>query len=34
VLAHALAGDAVARDGVRGILAGDVAREIRASVNL
>ena len=34
VLAHAMAGDAVARGGERGLLAGDVARELRASVNL
>ncbi len=34
VLAHALAGDAVARGGERGLLAGDVARELHACVNL
>ncbi|HTX24271.1 MAG TPA: NAD(P)H-hydrate dehydratase [Steroidobacteraceae bacterium] len=33
VLAHAMSGDAVARGGERGLLAGDVARELRASVN-
>ncbi|HEX7416682.1 MAG TPA: NAD(P)H-hydrate dehydratase [Steroidobacteraceae bacterium] len=34
VLAHALAGDAAARGGERGLLAGDVARELRTWVNL
>jgi hydroxyethylthiazole kinase-like uncharacterized protein yjeF len=34
VLAHALAGDAVARGGERGLLAGDVARELHSCVNL
>lgn len=33
VLVHALAGDALARMGERGLLAGDVARELRAWVN-
>jgi ADP-dependent NAD(P)H-hydrate dehydratase / NAD(P)H-hydrate epimerase len=34
VLAHAMAGDAVARTGERGLLASDVARELRTCVNL
>jgi hydroxyethylthiazole kinase-like uncharacterized protein yjeF len=34
VLAHALAGDAVARGGERGLLAGEVARELHSCVNL
>jgi NAD(P)H-hydrate epimerase len=34
VLVHAMAGDAVARTGERGLLATDVARELRTSVNL
>jgi hydroxyethylthiazole kinase-like uncharacterized protein yjeF len=34
VLVHAMAGDAVARSGERGLLAGDVARELRGCVNL
>lgn len=34
VLIHAMAGDAVARSGERGLLAGDVARELRDTVNL
>jgi len=34
VLVHALAGDAAARTGERGLLAGDVARELRNCVNL
>jgi NAD(P)H-hydrate epimerase len=34
VLAHALAGDAAARSGERGMLAGEVARELRTWVNL
>jgi ADP-dependent NAD(P)H-hydrate dehydratase / NAD(P)H-hydrate epimerase len=34
VLAHAMSGDVVARQGERGLLAGDVARELRACVNL
>lgn len=34
VLVHAMAGDAVARTGERGLLAGDVARELRTCVNL
>jgi hypothetical protein len=29
-----MAGDAVARSGERGLLAGDVARELRGCVNL
>lgn len=33
VLAHALAGDAAARDGQRGLLAGDVIEELRHCVN-
>jgi ADP-dependent NAD(P)H-hydrate dehydratase / NAD(P)H-hydrate epimerase len=33
VLVHALAGDALARSGERGLLAGDVARELRSWVN-
>lgn len=33
VQAHALAGDRVARDGERGVLAGDVGRALRAVVN-
>lgn len=34
VLVHAMAGDAAARGGERGLLAGDVARELHHSVNL
>jgi ADP-dependent NAD(P)H-hydrate dehydratase / NAD(P)H-hydrate epimerase len=34
VLVHAMAGDAAARTGQRGLLAGDVARELRNCVNL
>ena len=34
VLVHALAGDAAARSGERGLLAGDVARELQRCVNL
>ena len=34
VLVHAIAGDAVARGGERGLLAGDVARELHHCVNL
>ena len=34
VLAHAMAGDAGARQGERGMLAGEVARELRTWVNL
>jgi NAD(P)H-hydrate epimerase len=34
VLVHALAGDAAARAGERGLLAGDVARELQRCVNL
>ncbi len=34
VLVHAMAGDAAARPGERGLLAGDVARELRNCVNL
>ncbi|HUN25900.1 MAG TPA: NAD(P)H-hydrate dehydratase [Steroidobacteraceae bacterium] len=34
VLVHAISGDAVARAGERGLLAGDVARELQAAVNL
>jgi hydroxyethylthiazole kinase-like uncharacterized protein yjeF len=34
VLAHAMAGDAAARAGERGLLAGDVARELHNCVNL
>jgi ADP-dependent NAD(P)H-hydrate dehydratase / NAD(P)H-hydrate epimerase len=34
VLVHAMAGDAAARSGERGLLAGDVARELRNCVNL
>lgn len=34
VLVHAMAGDAAARAGERGLLAGDVARELHACVNL
>jgi NAD(P)H-hydrate epimerase len=34
VLVHAMAGDAVARTGERGLLAGDVARELHHCVNL
>ena len=33
VLAHAIAGDIAARDGQRGMIARDVVRELRASVN-
>src|SRR5262249_40921264 len=34
VLVHAMAGDAAARTGERGLLAGDVARELHNCVNL
>jgi ADP-dependent NAD(P)H-hydrate dehydratase / NAD(P)H-hydrate epimerase len=34
VLAHAIAGDSLARTGERGLLASDVARELRTCVNL
>jgi len=34
VLVHAMAGDAAARTGERGLLAGDVARELHTCVNL
>lgn len=34
VLVHAMAGDTVARGGERGLLAGDVARELRSAVNI
>jgi ADP-dependent NAD(P)H-hydrate dehydratase / NAD(P)H-hydrate epimerase len=34
VVTHAMAGDAVARTGERGLLASDVARELRTCVNL
>ncbi|HEV7716690.1 MAG TPA: NAD(P)H-hydrate dehydratase, partial [Steroidobacteraceae bacterium] len=34
VLVHAMAGDAVARGGERGLLASDVARELRTCVNI
>ena len=34
VLVHAMAGDAAARSGERGLLAGDVARELHNCVNL
>jgi NAD(P)H-hydrate epimerase len=34
VLVHAMAGDAAARAGERGLLAGDVARELHHCVNL
>jgi len=34
VLVHAMSGDAAARSGERGLLAGDVARELQAAVNL
>ncbi len=34
VLVHAMAGDAAARAGERGLIAGDVARELRNCVNL
>ena len=34
VLVHALAGDSAARAGERGIIAGDVARELQRCVNL
>ena len=34
VLTHAMAGDAVARNGERGLLASDVTRELRTCVNL
>jgi len=34
VLVHAMAGDAAARAGERGLLAGDVARELHICVNL
>jgi ADP-dependent NAD(P)H-hydrate dehydratase / NAD(P)H-hydrate epimerase len=34
VLVHAMSGDSVARGGERGLLAGDVARELRSCVNL
>jgi len=33
VLIHAMSGDAVARSGERGLLAGDVVRELRSNVN-
>ena len=33
VLAHAMAGDAAARAGERGLLAGDVIEELRPCVN-
>ena len=33
-LVHAMAGDAAARKGERGVLAGEVARELRPWVNL
>jgi NAD(P)H-hydrate epimerase len=33
VLAHAIAGDVAARDGERGLLAGDLMRELRSVVN-
>lgn len=34
VLVHAMSGDTEARSGERGLLAGDVARQLRSSVNL
>ena len=34
VLVHAMAGDSAARTGQRGLLASDVARELRNCVNL
>jgi len=34
VLVHAMAGDAAARGGERGVLASDLARELHHSVNL
>ncbi|MGH8228372.1 MAG: NAD(P)H-hydrate dehydratase [Steroidobacteraceae bacterium] len=34
VLVHAMSGDSAARSGERGLLAGDVARELRSIVNL
>jgi hypothetical protein len=34
VMVHAMAGDAVARGGERGLLAADVARELHGCVNL
>src|SRR5204862_4935822 len=34
VLVHAMAGDAAARGGERGLLAGDLARELHNCVNL
>jgi NAD(P)H-hydrate repair Nnr-like enzyme with NAD(P)H-hydrate dehydratase domain len=34
VLVHAMAGDAAARGGQRGVLASDLARELHNSVNL
>jgi NAD(P)H-hydrate repair Nnr-like enzyme with NAD(P)H-hydrate dehydratase domain len=34
VLVHAMAGDSVARAGERGLLASDVARELRTCVSL
>jgi NAD(P)H-hydrate epimerase len=34
VLVHALAGDAAARVGERGVLAGDLVRELQHCVNL
>jgi NAD(P)H-hydrate repair Nnr-like enzyme with NAD(P)H-hydrate dehydratase domain len=34
VLVHAMAGDAAARGGERGLLASDIARELHNCVNL
>jgi hypothetical protein len=34
VLAHAMAGDAEGRNGERGVLASEVARELRTWVNV
>jgi NAD(P)H-hydrate repair Nnr-like enzyme with NAD(P)H-hydrate dehydratase domain len=34
VLVHAMAGDAAARAGERGLLASDVARELHTCVNI
>jgi NAD(P)H-hydrate epimerase len=34
VLVHAMAGDAAARGGERGVLASDLARELHHAVNL
>jgi len=34
VLVHAMAGDAAARAGERGLLAGDVARELHPAINV